>query len=89
MLSHGWNWFNYKVSGKIIEQSLDNNTMLGELSFEQGTNSLYTYQAKLIKDHTRTINVKSSCNANQTSTIVKYAVANLWLVTDNVLAMSK
>jgi hypothetical protein len=87
MLSHGWNWFNYKVAGKILEQSLDNNTMLGQLTFEQGS-SQYTYQAELIKDHSRSIEVKSSCNANQTSKVVKYAVANLWLLTDNLLNFS-
>ncbi|BAT52563.1 hypothetical protein NOS3756_15030 [Nostoc sp. NIES-3756] len=87
MLSHGWNWFNYKVAGKILEQSLDNNTMLGQLTFEQGS-SQYTYQAELIKDHTKSIEVKSSCNANQTSKVVKYAVANLWLLTDNLLNFS-
>ncbi|QLE59187.1 sucrase ferredoxin [Nostoc sp. TCL26-01] len=89
MLSHGWSWFNYRVAGKILEQSLDNNTILGELTFAPSTDSLYTYQAKLIKDITKTINIKSSCNANQTSVSVKYAVSNLWLVTNNVLTMSK
>ncbi|WP_414754976.1 sucrase ferredoxin [Anabaena sp. CCY 9910] len=89
MLSHGWSWFNYRVAAKILEQSLDNNTMLGELTFEQGSSSLYTYRAKLIKDIDRTINVKSSCSANQTATIVKYAVADLWLVTENILTLSK
>jgi hypothetical protein len=88
MLSHGWNWFNYKVAGKILEQSLDNNTLLGELTFEQGS-SQYIYQAKLIKDNTRTIEVHASCNGSQPSKVVKYAVANLWLLTDNLLSFSK
>jgi hypothetical protein len=89
MLSQGWNWFNYKVAGKILEQSLDNNTILGELTFATRSNSVYTYQAKLIKDHSKTIKVKSSCNATQSSLIVKYAVADLCLVGENVLTLSK
>ncbi|MBD2501565.1 sucrase ferredoxin [Anabaena azotica] len=88
MLSHGWNWFSYKVAGKILEQSLDNNIMLGQLTFEQGSNQ-YTYQAKLMKDNKRTVEVQSSCNANQTSLIVKYAVADLCLLTENALSLSK
>ncbi|MHC5831708.1 MAG: sucrase ferredoxin, partial [Nostoc sp.] len=42
ILRNGWDWFNYKVAGKILEQSLDNNTILAELSFEQPSGSLYT-----------------------------------------------
>ncbi|WP_414577641.1 sucrase ferredoxin [Anabaena sp. CCY 9402-a] len=89
MLSQGWNWFNYKVAGKILEQSLDNNTILGELTFSNKSDSLYTYQAKLIKDNTKTITVKSSCNATQSSVFVKYTVADLCLVAENVLTFSK
>ncbi|MHC5833003.1 MAG: sucrase ferredoxin, partial [Nostoc sp.] len=65
ILQNGWDWFNYKVAGKILEQSLDNNTILAELSFEQPSGSLYTYQAKLVKDPTKTQQLKSSCNATR------------------------
>ncbi|HIK04236.1 MAG TPA: sucrase ferredoxin [Trichormus sp. M33_DOE_039] len=89
MLSQGWNWFNYKVAGKILEQSLDNNTILGELTFATKSNSVYTYQAKLIKDNSKTIKVKSSCSATQSSAVVKYTVADLCLVAEDVLTLSK
>ncbi|UKO98322.1 sucrase ferredoxin [Nostoc sp. UHCC 0870] len=89
MLNQGWNWFNYKVEGKILEQSLDNNTILGELTFATQSDSLYTYQAKLIKDNNKTVKVKGSCNATQSSVFVKYAVADLCLVSENVLTFSK
>ncbi|MCF4968866.1 sucrase ferredoxin [Nostoc sp. CMAA1605] len=89
MLSQGWNWFNYKVAGKILEQSLDNNTLLGELTFATKSDSIYTYQARLIKDHSKTLNLKSSCNATQSSVVIKYAVADLCLVAENVLTLSK
>ncbi|MBD2629189.1 sucrase ferredoxin [Trichormus variabilis] len=79
ILQQGWDWFNHKVAGKILEQSLDNNTILAELTFENPAGSLYTYQAKLVKDPVKTQALKSSCHATQESVIVKYAVANLWL----------
>ncbi|BAY74393.1 sucraseferredoxin family protein [Nostoc linckia NIES-25] len=88
MLSEGWDWFNYKVAGKILEQSLDNNTILGELSFEKASGSLYTYQAKLVKDVTKTQKLKSSCNATQESAIAKYTVANAWLTSTKVMTYS-
>ncbi|RCJ18560.1 sucrase ferredoxin [Nostoc minutum NIES-26] len=88
ILANGWNWFAYKAVGKIIEQSLDNNTILGELTFEDSS-GLYTYQAKLVKDATKTLQVKSSCNAIKKSVFVKYAVDSLWLASQKVVTYSK
>ncbi|MEA5582119.1 sucrase ferredoxin [Nodularia harveyana UHCC-0300] len=88
MLRHGWNWFNYKVAGKIIQQSLDNNTILAELSFENNSNSLFIYQAKLIKDTTRTLEIKGSCNAKENSIFVKYAVDSISLICEKVATCS-
>ncbi|MDZ8105632.1 MAG: sucrase ferredoxin [Nostoc sp. DedQUE12a] len=88
ILSEGWDWFNYKVVGKILEQSLDNNTILAELSFENTSGSFYVYQAKLIKDTTKTQKLKSSCNAAQESVITKYTVANAWLTSSKVMTYS-
>ncbi|MEH1837260.1 MAG: sucrase ferredoxin [Nostoc sp.] len=88
MLCNGWDWFNYKVAGKILEQSLDNNTILGELSFEQPSGSLYTYQAKLVRDETKTQQLKSSCNATRELIIIKYAVDSLWLTSSKVMSYS-
>ena len=80
IFSQGWNWFNNKVAGKILEQSMDNNTMLAELTYENPAGSVYTYQAKLVKDTVKTRVLKSSCHATQESLVVKYAVDNLVLV---------
>jgi hypothetical protein len=88
MLRLGWDWFNYKVTGKILEKSLDNNTILGELSFEQPSGNLYTYQAKLVKDPVKTQTVKGSCHASQEIVCVKYAVSHLWLVAKKVATYS-
>jgi hypothetical protein len=88
MLRLGWDWFNYQVTGKILEKSLDNNTILGELSFEKPSGSLYTYQAKLVKDDVKTQTLKGSCHASQEILFVKYAVSNLWLVTKKVATYS-
>ena len=88
MLHLGWDWFNYKVTGKILEKSLDNQTILGELSFEQPSGTLYTYQAKLVKDDIKTQTLKGSCDASREVVYVKYAVSNLWLVAKKVATYS-
>ncbi|MBH8573834.1 sucrase ferredoxin [Nostocaceae cyanobacterium CENA369] len=89
ILANGWNWFTYKAAGKVIEQSLDNSTILGELSFEDSSGSLYTYQAKLVKDETKTLHLKSSCNATKSSVFIKYAVDSLWLASQKVITCTK
>ncbi len=88
ILRHGWDWLNYKVASRIIEQSLDNNTVLAELTFEKPSGSLYAYQAKLVKDETKTLEVKSSCNAEKSSVVVKYAIASLWLTSKKIMSYS-
>ncbi len=88
ILRLGWDWFNYKVAGKILEKSLDNQTILGELSFEQPSGTLYTYQAKLVKDHVKTQKLKVSCHASEEVLCMKYAVSNLWLVAKKVATYS-
>ena len=88
ILRLGWDWFNYKVTGKILEKSLDNQTILGELSFEQPSGTLYTYQAKLVKDNLKTQALKVSCHAAQEVVCMKYAVSNLWLVAKKVATYS-
>jgi hypothetical protein len=88
ILNYGWDWFNYKVAGKILEQSLDNNTVLAELTFAKKTGAIYNCQAKLVKDESKTLQIKSSCNAKQTSVFVQYTVASLWLEAQKVVSLS-
>ena len=88
MLRLGWDWFNYQVTGKILEKSLDNQTILGELSFEQPSGTHYTYQAKLVKDDVKTQPLKISCHLPGKVVCVKYAVSHLWLVAKKVATYS-
>ncbi|TAE56746.1 MAG: sucrase ferredoxin [Nostocales cyanobacterium] len=80
IFSQGWKWFDNKVAGKILQQSLDNNTILAELSYETPNGAFYTYQSKLVKDEVKTRVIKGSCHATQECVVVKYAVASLDLV---------
>ncbi|MBW4646769.1 MAG: sucrase ferredoxin [Goleter apudmare HA4340-LM2] len=88
IMRHGWDWLNYKIAGKILEQSLDNNTILAELTFENPSGGLYAYQAKLVKDAAKTLEIKSSCNAEKASTVLKYTVVSLCLTSKKVVSYS-
>lgn len=86
ILQHGWDWFDYKVAGRIIEQSSDNTTILAELTVEKPDCSLDTYQAKLVKNESETVVLRGSCNAKKESLFVKYSVANLSVFSETVAA---
>ncbi|MBD2773531.1 sucrase ferredoxin [Iningainema tapete] len=77
MLQHGWDWFDYKVAARIIEENLDNDTIQAELTLEKPDGELYTYQASLIKYDTKKLQIKGSCKAKQEYVFPKYAVASL------------
>ncbi len=76
---YGWDWFNYKVAGKIIEQNTDKSVIQAELAFEQPDGTIHTYQATLVKDESKTLRLKGSCGTTKDSEFVKYSVENLTL----------
>ncbi|MFH7029194.1 MAG: sucrase ferredoxin [Heteroscytonema crispum UTEX LB 1556] len=89
ILRYGWDWFNYKVSGRIIEESSDKDSIEAELNFEQPCGSLYTYRATLVKDENKTLQLKGSCNATQESLFVKYTLGNLWLASKKLAVYAR
>ncbi len=88
ILRYGWDWFNYKAAGRIVEQSDDKSNVLAELTFEKPDGSVYTYQAQLVKDNTKTKTLKASCNAKHETVLVKYAVANMWLASRQLVKVA-
>ena len=89
ILHYGWDWFNYKVVGRTIEQSLDKNTTQAELTFQKPDGSLYTYQGKIIKYDTKNMQIQASCSTKKESVFVKYAVTSLTLTSNKLLTCSK
>lgn len=88
ILRHGWNWFNYKVAGEIIQQNLDKNIILAELNVEK-PDGLYCYQTKLVKDETQSVKLRASCNAMQETVCPKYAVDSLCITSNKLATYSK
>ena len=80
---YGWDWFKYKVAGRIIEQNLDKSVIKAELTFNTLDNSLHTYRADLVKDESKTLRLKGSCGTTKESEFVKYSVVNIHLDSDN------
>jgi hypothetical protein len=79
ILKHGWDWFNYKVAGTILERHADDSLIKAEITFAKTHERLYSYRAELIRDEQRTLCLKGSCHAAKPSEFVKYSVENLHL----------
>ncbi|MCC3467574.1 MAG: sucrase ferredoxin [Microcoleus sp. PH2017_25_DOB_D_A] len=73
IIRYGWDWFNYKVSGCIVDKNPENDDFVAELTFEN-VDGTYIYRAELVKDEAKTVRLKGSCGAKQESEFVKYLV---------------
>lgn len=76
IMLYGWDWFNYKVSGQMISSDIKHDAFSAEITFEKADGT-YTYRADLVKDETKTVQLKGSCGAKKESEFVKYSVENL------------
>jgi hypothetical protein len=74
MLQYGWDWFNYKVSSKLIQTS--DLTFQAKLTFQKNDNSIYSCHGELVKNANKTLHLRGSCCATQESEFVKYSVEN-------------
>ncbi len=76
IMLYGWDWFNYKVAGQILDSDTINHVFVAEITFEKADDT-YTYRSDLVKDETKTVRLKGSCGAKKESEFVKYSVENL------------
>ncbi|PIG94157.1 sucrase ferredoxin [Gloeocapsopsis sp. IPPAS B-1203] len=62
MLQHGWDWFNYKVAYRIVEESADRVFSRVELTVAQPNGSLHCYQADVVEDESRVLHIIGDCH---------------------------
>lgn len=91
ILRYGWDWFNYKVASRILEQNLDYKaaSCQAELTFLKPDGSLYSYRANLVQDEGKTLTLRGSCDTTKKSEFVKYSVENLYLHCENMACLSR
>jgi hypothetical protein len=65
MLRHGWEWFNFNVESKIISQNEDRTFNHVELTYKNSANILHSCTADVLKDESKTIYLKGSCNGKE------------------------
>ncbi|MGC1309605.1 MAG: sucrase ferredoxin [Phormidesmis sp.] len=85
MLSHGWDWFDYRVSYQLLTAPTSSGLVKATLTVEQpsGTETFHpeersekTYHATLMRDPNQAHCLRASCSAARPSVFVKYAVAD-------------
>ncbi|MGB3514687.1 MAG: sucrase ferredoxin [Microcoleaceae cyanobacterium] len=74
---HGWEWFNYKIDCLAINKNPENTIIKTELAVVKLNGDKYICKAKLVKDESKTIQLKGSCGATQESEFIKYYISHL------------
>jgi hypothetical protein len=79
LLAHGWNWFTYQVTARVLEHNDDETFNRIELTYQTASEQ-QTYQAIVVADTDKAVYLKGSCNSEKTSEVTPYAVRNLTLM---------
>lgn len=82
ILHYGWDWFNYKVTAKMIENPLDAMRLQAQIKFEKPNGSRYSCHADLVINEEKTLQLMGSCCGNQESEFVKYSAENICLYSE-------
>jgi len=75
-LVHGWDWFDYKVAGRILEKTEDGYQQKVELEYESAEGELGVYHAEIVVDHTKTVFLYGGCQSDQPKNFTKWTIQN-------------
>lgn len=80
MLSHGWDWFDYRISYQLLAAESSQGSLSAKVTLQprarQPCERAKTYHARLIRDAQQVHYLKASCSAARPSLFVKYSVAS-------------
>lgn len=62
MLQHGWDWFNCKISYRIVEESADAVFSRVEFTVVKPDDSIQCYQADVVEDESRALYISGDCD---------------------------
>jgi hypothetical protein len=75
ILQYGWDWFNYRVTYQVLEESPG--FVRVELSCEKPGVRVRLYEAELIEDQSKTVYLRGSCSSEKVSEFAKFTVKKL------------
>ena len=77
ILRHGWQWLNNAVSCSVLKESPHKEKTQVELFYQTTKGETFTYQADIIEDKAKTLNLKGSCHADKPVKFTKYGAINI------------
>ncbi|NES76783.1 MULTISPECIES: sucrase ferredoxin [Okeania] len=77
MFHHGWEWFDYKINFLDIDINSDRTLIQTQLAVVKPDGSRYTCEGRLVKDKSKTIQLKGSCDATNSYEFIKYYVSHI------------
>lgn len=76
-LKYGWDWLNYQVNCRIIEQSAVGDFYRVEINFITPEQQQGCYRAEVIEDESKTVYLEVGCSASEASKLPKFSIKNL------------
>lgn len=77
LLKHGWKWFDYQVTGHVIDHNEDESHNRIELSFKTSDGTSETYQADVVENASKALQLRGSCGSTDTYTMSQYTAQTL------------
>lgn len=77
MLRYGWDWFNYKIANRIVEQNEDGSFNCVELTFETADDAIARYRADVVEDKSKALYLIGDCDGTEVEKLPKFFVKNL------------
>jgi len=75
-LSYGWDWFSYKINGRVLEEKIDGTHQYLELIYEMPNGKLGGYRAEALLDENKTVSVYGNCDSRRMARFPKLAIRN-------------
>ena len=77
MLRYGWNWFDYKIANRIVEQNEDGSFNRVELTFETPDGAITRYRAEVVEDKSKALYLIGDCDGTEVEKLPIFFVKNL------------
>ncbi|HEY9907589.1 MAG TPA: sucrase ferredoxin [Thermosynechococcaceae cyanobacterium] len=77
ILKYGWDWFNYRVSGRVIDNNEDESWNRVEMTLVKPDRSSEVYQADVIADDSQVLRLRGSCGSTETYAMPQYCVNSM------------
>lgn len=77
ILKYGWDWFNYQVSGRVIDHNEDESWNRVEITLAKPDHTSEVYQAEVVAADSQALHLRGSCGSTETYALPQYHVNSM------------